>query len=91
MVHVLLNDGNDLQTTRHSISFSSVERSYSFTLTLAPRFLATTLDVVPFLCAGGLALTVTTIRPALRRLFEPARRLASSSRSSPATNGRSSD
>ena len=60
MVGVLFNDGNDPRTTRHSITFCSVEPPYSFTLTLAHRFLAT---FVIFLCAGGLALTVTTLRP----------------------------
>ena len=70
MVHVFLNDGNDSRTTRHSITFSSVESPYLFTLTLAHRFLASFLDLVSFLYAGGLALTVTTLRPAHRRLFE---------------------
>ena len=70
MVHVLLNNGNDSRTTRHSITFSSVEPPYSFTLTLAHRFLATVLDLVPFLCARGLVLIVTTLRPTHRRRSE---------------------
>ena len=61
MNHVLSKKRNDSRTTRHSITFSSVELPYSFTLTLAHRFLATFLDLVPFFCAGGLALTVTTL------------------------------